>query len=152
MLKIRELLVTDKDDVIGLFVECFGAHMRDSAEMDTEASLSDYPYKPITFLGYSKTTLVCAVQCVTSYFYPNTYSIAWLCTLPQSRRQGFASQLLQYAENFVYKYRFKESPGTLMLVAGYNPAYYERHGYEKQSPLHDGKPLMLKIIGGPSGG
>lgn len=125
--------------------DAFPAVPPEAAEKDIPLGLSDYPYKPDTYLAMDGEQVVGVVQLVPPFFGPDTATIAWLCVAESHRGRGIGRRIMEYAETL-----FGGRPATLYLTSGTDPAFYEGFGYSRGPDNHYGHPVMVKKINRPA--
>jgi GNAT superfamily N-acetyltransferase len=140
---ITHLSTSEQETAIDTMVQCFGEDYRDAARKDVAATFADYPYTPISLIAKIDGRAVGFTQIIISYFQFNTYSVTWLCVLPEFRRRGIAARILDFAEKFVAHERFQGKDGTFMLIAR-DQEYYKKLGYQTGINTHTGCPIMVK--------
>ena len=118
----------------------------EDAKRDLTLSLSDYPYKAVTYISLDKETVTGLVQCAFSLNY-GVYTICWLCVDPDFQGQGIAKKLMLAAENHVAKKFLNGEQGTIFIIAAHDYKYYEKLGYKKGDvKTHKNYNIMTKIV------
>jgi GNAT superfamily N-acetyltransferase len=146
-LQIEPLKPQEVRSALDVIRSCFDRSFHDAAEVDVSATFHSYPYVPLSFVAKDHQRHIGFVQSFTAYMHPNTYSVEWLCVIPEYRRHGVGRELLTFAERFVLSTRFYQGNGTFLLVSTIDCSYYERLGYIRGPNTHNGHPLMMKNVG-----
>jgi len=145
--KIQLLDQSKLQETIDVCMGCFGEKWRHIADKDFPASLSDYVYKPNTFIGLNDQDQVVGMSVVTPVFLtPDTYSISWLGTKEEYRRQGIAASLVRACEQYILDELMMFDKAMVMLAAEYHKEYYEALGYEEKFTTQHGAPFMAKYL------
>ena len=145
-LDIQALSAVDAPAVQSLLTRSFGAAFAQLSRVDIEATFSDYPYAPISMVGFRQGQVVAFVQVSAAYFHPSTYSLAWLAVAPEQRRAGFGGAMIRHAEVHIKRELLRGNPGSVLLVAAHDPSYFQHLGYLMGPSLFDGSPILIKNI------
>jgi ribosomal protein S18 acetylase RimI-like enzyme len=142
---ISELAKEDYRQAVNLACLCFGEDMRDVAEGDFSATFADYPFRPKTFVAKHQDNVIGIIQSITAYIASDAQAFAWVGVHPDFRKRHIGRALLAYAENETILRRFRDTPGTFLLVASYDPNYYRSQGYQGGDvTTHNGQPFLVK--------
>lgn len=92
-----------------------------------------------------------AVQVLLNYVNTQTYDLIWLSVGKDYQGRGLSRQLLGEAERYVANVLLKGEKGSLLLAdftRHHNPAsdFYIKAGYTLGPQMHDGAPIMIKIL------
>lgn len=119
----------------------------------TEIALGARPneHQQTTFIALVDGKVAGAVQILLNYVNTETYDLIWLSVGKDYQGLGLSKRLMTHAETYVAEVLLKEKPGTLMLAdftRHQNPEsqFYINLGYTEGPKMHDGAPIMLKIL------
>lgn len=145
--KIQLLDNSKLQETIDVCIGCFGEDWRHIADQDFPASLSNYVYKPNTFVALNEEEQVIGLSVVTPVFLtPDTYSITWLGTKEGYRKQGIATSLVKACEQYILDELMMFDKAMVMLASAVSMEYYESLGYVKKFTTHRDDPLMIKYL------
>lgn len=104
-----------------------------------------------TFIALMDGKVAGAVQVLLNYVNTDTYDLIWLSVGEDFKGRGLSKLLMAHAEKHVAENLLKGQPGTLMLAdftRHENPdsKFYINFGYTEGPLMHDGAPIMLKIL------
>jgi len=105
-----------------------------------------------TFIAVSDDGRVAgAVQILLNYVNTETYDLIWLSVGEDFKGRGLSKLLMAHAEKHVAEDLLKGQPGTLMLAdftrhENKDSKFYINFGYTEGPLMHDGAPIMLKIL------
>lgn len=92
-----------------------------------------------------------AVQVLLTYVNTQSYDLIWLSVGKDYQGRGLSRALIAEAERYVAQDLLKGEKGTLMLAdftRHTNPKsdFYIKAGFTEGPMMHDGAPIMLKIL------
>lgn len=105
----------------------------------------------MTFIALVDGRVAGAVQILLNYVNTETYDLIWLSVGEAYKGRGISKKLMAYTEDYVATQLLKGQPGTLMLAdftRHENPQsqFYINFGFTEGPLMHDGAPIMLKIL------
>lgn len=144
-LSIDTLEEADLEKAINLCVLCFGENWRKIANVDFPACFSNYPYRPTTIIAKNNNNLIGLSMITPVLLTPDAFSIAWLCTHPEYRKQGIAKKLVNACETYAIDNLAMNDSAMFMLASAIDSSYYNNLGYKNASITHLEDPLMVKL-------
>lgn len=133
--------------LIPLYEPEYEPYIRDEITRSTQAN--DLQWTTIIALIDGK--IAGAVQVLLNYVNTQSYDLIWLSVGKDYQGRGLSRALINEAERFVSQDLLKGEKGSLMLAdftRHHNPNsnFYTKAGFTEGPLMHDGAPLMIKIL------
>lgn len=133
--------------LIPLYDPRYEVYLRDEITRSTRSNDD----QRTSFIALVEGRVAGAVQILLNYVNTETYDLIWLSVGKDYQGLGISKALMAHAENYVAGELLKGAPGTLMLADftrhdNRDSRFYLNFGYTEGPLMHDGAPIMLKIL------
>lgn len=148
---IEPLTPARLEETLALLTPLYDPHYSPYLREEVARGAGPNEHQQTTFIALVDGTVAGAVQILLNYVNTETYDLIWLSVGKDYQGLGLSKRLMAHAENYVAEVLLKGQPGTIMLAdftRHQNPdsRFYINFGYTEGPLMHDGAPIMLKIL------